>query len=278
MKTRTKFSVSLPKADKGFKFGDFLSRGSQNMKLGSMVNSAIPNSPGNDIRKGLEDLAPMAGPWGIAASAISKIGRAVDSGSKDKYGVYKNKGAAIADTLLDPVGLIQDAMTGNLFNQKELRRKKNDTIANEAINNQADQLDQAALSPKIPMYQPPAYGKDGMKIKTKFSKGGSISMTKGEFLDEHKHLLKALRTGDPTLLKKEANYQAGEVEEYTGKKLSSGGSINIKPENKGKFTSYAKSKGMSVQEAARAVLNNPNASPTLKKRANFARNASKWNH
>lgn len=54
--------------------------------------------------------------------------------------------------------------------------------------------------------------------------------------------------------------------------------IHIKPENRGKFTAYANSKGMSVQEAARAVLSNPNASSTLKKRANFARNAAKWKH
>jgi len=53
--------------------------------------------------------------------------------------------------------------------------------------------------------------------------------------------------------------------------------IHIKPQNKGKFTAYANSKGESVQQAASSVLSNPNASPTLKKRANFARNASKWN-
>lgn len=55
-------------------------------------------------------------------------------------------------------------------------------------------------------------------------------------------------------------------------------SINIKEENKGKFTKQAKSKGMSVQEFARKVLNNKNDySSTTVKRANFARNASKWN-
>ena len=54
--------------------------------------------------------------------------------------------------------------------------------------------------------------------------------------------------------------------------------IHIKPQNKGKFTAYAKSKGESVQEAASSVLANPDASSTLKKRANFARNASKWSH
>lgn len=61
------------------------------------------------------------------------------------------------------------------------------------------------------------------------------------------------------------------------KKMKSGGSIKIKPENKGKFTKYAKSKGMSVQEAASHILANKDKySSTLVKRANFAKNASKW--
>lgn len=53
--------------------------------------------------------------------------------------------------------------------------------------------------------------------------------------------------------------------------------IYIKPENKGKFTASAKKAKKGVQEHAQDVLNDPNASPTQKKRANFARNAKKWN-
>lgn len=55
------------------------------------------------------------------------------------------------------------------------------------------------------------------------------------------------------------------------------GKINIKPENKGKFTAWARAHGMSVQEAARHILANKDKySATLIKRANFARNAAKW--
>lgn len=56
------------------------------------------------------------------------------------------------------------------------------------------------------------------------------------------------------------------------------GGIHIKEENKGKFTASAKAAGQSVQEHAKSVLNNPNATPLQKKRANFARNAAKWKH
>lgn len=58
-----------------------------------------------------------------------------------------------------------------------------------------------------------------------------------------------------------------------------GGKIHIKKENRGKFTASAKRAGMGVQEYARHVLANKDRySPTLVKRANFARNASKWKH
>lgn len=59
------------------------------------------------------------------------------------------------------------------------------------------------------------------------------------------------------------------------KKKKKGG-IHINPKNKGKFTKSAKKAGRSVQAHAQAVLNDPNASPLQKKRANFARNSTKW--
>lgn len=53
--------------------------------------------------------------------------------------------------------------------------------------------------------------------------------------------------------------------------------INIKPSKRGSFTRAAKS-GESTQQHASRVLNNPNASPAMRKKANFARNAAKWRH
>lgn len=61
-------------------------------------------------------------------------------------------------------------------------------------------------------------------------------------------------------------------------RCKNGSGIHIKKENRGKFTASAKRAGQSVQEHARSVLNNPNATPLQKKRANFARNAAKWKH
>ena len=54
--------------------------------------------------------------------------------------------------------------------------------------------------------------------------------------------------------------------------------IHIKPSKKGTFTAMAKKAGKSVQAEATAVLASKTASPAAKKKANFARNAAKFNH
>lgn len=60
--------------------------------------------------------------------------------------------------------------------------------------------------------------------------------------------------------------------------FKNGSGIHIKEKNRGKFTKSAKAAGESVQEHAAHVLSDPNATPLQKKRANFARNATKWKH
>ena len=57
-----------------------------------------------------------------------------------------------------------------------------------------------------------------------------------------------------------------------------GKDIRIKPSKRGTFTKAAKQHGMSVQSFANRVLRNPSKySAAMRKKANFARNASKWN-
>lgn len=59
-------------------------------------------------------------------------------------------------------------------------------------------------------------------------------------------------------------------------RYKSGGTIHIKKKNRGKFTASAKAAGEGVQEHAHKVMNDPNATPLQKKRANFAIQAKKW--
>lgn len=57
------------------------------------------------------------------------------------------------------------------------------------------------------------------------------------------------------------------------------GGIHIKPSKRGTFTAAASKHGMGVQAFASKVLaNKDDYSPAMVKKANFAKNASKWNH
>lgn len=59
---------------------------------------------------------------------------------------------------------------------------------------------------------------------------------------------------------------------------NSGKDIRIKKSKRGTFTKAAKQHGMSVQGFANRVLRNPSKySVAMRKKANFAHNASKWN-
>lgn len=64
-----------------------------------------------------------------------------------------------------------------------------------------------------------------------------------------------------------------------GNTFAEGGGIHIKKSKRGTFTAAAKKHGKSVQAFASQVLaNKDNYSPAMVKKANFARNASKWKH
>lgn len=65
-----------------------------------------------------------------------------------------------------------------------------------------------------------------------------------------------------------------QMPDYTG--LARDG-IEIKPENRGKFTNWAEEHGMGVQEAANKVMSNTDEYPaSVVKMANFAKNAASW--
>ena len=63
------------------------------------------------------------------------------------------------------------------------------------------------------------------------------------------------------------------------RKYAEGGGIHIKPSKRGTFTAAASKHDMGVQEFASKVLANPDDySPAMRKKAQFAKNASKWKH
>lgn len=69
-----------------------------------------------------------------------------------------------------------------------------------------------------------------------------------------------------------SNYAA-----YGGQLYGKGGTIHIKPSKRGTFTAAATKHEMGVQEfASRVLANKDNYSPAMVRKANFAKNASKW--
>lgn len=80
--------------------------------------------------------------------------------------------------------------------------------------------------------------------------------------------------------RKKANRYKDALNQYVNSdQFKDGGSIHIAPSKKGTFTAAATKHGMGVQEfASRVLRNKEDYSPSLVKKANFAKNASKWNH
>jgi len=67
------------------------------------------------------------------------------------------------------------------------------------------------------------------------------------------------------------------IDTETSEMMMAKSGIEIDPKNKGKFTRWAKARGMGVQEAARKVMSNKDRyPPSVVKMANFARNATKF--
>lgn len=72
------------------------------------------------------------------------------------------------------------------------------------------------------------------------------------------------------------NYVQNTIEKEKQEKKNGG--IHISPSKRGTFKAAATKHGMGVQEFASKVLRNKDSySPAMVKKANFARNASKWN-
>lgn len=75
----------------------------------------------------------------------------------------------------------------------------------------------------------------------------------------------------------EAMNEIFDLNEISDLLYAEGGGIHIQPSKRGTFTAAAKKHGKGVQEFARQVLaNKENYSSAMVKKANFARNASKW--
>ena len=119
----------------------------------------------------------------------------------------------------------------------------------------------------IPEYLSRKYTGDDVVIGQDVSRK-SIVGNNGDFNPIDKNIYRSLI---PLI----GTYNLYDINKYN---YNSGKDIRIKPSKRGTFTKAAKQHGMSVQSFANRILRNPSKySAAMRKKANFARNASKWN-
>ena len=119
----------------------------------------------------------------------------------------------------------------------------------------------------VPEYLSRKYTGDDVVIGQDVSRK-SIVGNNGDFNPIDKNIYRALI---PLI----STYGLYDINKYN---YNSGKDIRIKPSKRGTFTKAAKQHGMSVQGFANRVLRNPSKySAAMRKKANFAHNASKWN-
>lgn len=119
----------------------------------------------------------------------------------------------------------------------------------------------------VPEYLSRKYTGDDVVIGQDVSRK-SIVGNNGDFNPIDKNIYRALI---PLI----STYGLYDINKYN---YNSGKDIRIKPSKRGTFTKAAKQHDMSVQSFANRVLRNPSKySAAMRKKANFARNASKWN-
>lgn len=124
------------------------------------------------------------------------------------------------------------------------------------------------------------------KLAEKYAMGGNMTAGAGDAIAGGAGGLAQLLSGIITMAEGTPDYSEQPiVNASTIKNMATPydqfatGGIHIKKKNRGKFTASAKRAGMGVQAFASKVLANKGKySSTLVKRANFARNASKWKH
>lgn len=229
---------------------------------GSNIGSKVGSSVSDVVDKGLK--SDVLGDWGnmgfsgkeffgskagqttsaIAGAGVGLVSGLVKAGAQDKY---------------DPrVGMSKPNLGGNLFG---------DATFTQVGLNPALMAATGGISALV------GGGVDLVKNAVKYAKqkdkyeNKKLATDTMQSIDDARENMKPDYTGY-------ARYGTQVNNPY----LNARSGIYIKPENRGKFTAWAKSHDMGVQEAANTVMSNKEEyNPSVVKMANFAKNAKKWN-
>ena len=228
--------------------------------LGSIVGQTGGNLIGDGLQSGAGNAIGSIG--GTIGSAISTV--------NPLLGGIVSVGSGL-------IGGLTNRMFGSKLNQENINQVKGNisSTANTSFSGSADDLmNQLSDASMIGNINRSDIGKDGWfsnkakKLTNKLRAQAEAANTR-----LYNNFNQAANvTNENQFLQSMYN-----VEAFGGPLFKEGG-IMIKKENRGKFTESANRANMGVQEYARHILaNKEDYSPTLIKRANFARNAAKWN-
>ena len=259
---------------------------------------------GSNFGQGLGNLGLNAGNiGGIANTAATAIGGAIAGGKSSGVGNTMQSIGSLASNIpgvggligagVNLLGGITNAAFGSKMNEENINNV-NSSI-NQALSYTSNASDYDALSSNyanlqgVMGFDKDYIGSDGWfsnKAKKKYEELKRKAKEAEQFqMNTLENNAQNIANTNQQLL--EANYSAygGPIDmKYTGVMSPFGnqfkdGGIYIKPSKRGTFTAAAKKRGMGVQEFASKVLaNKEDYSPTMVKKANFARNASRWKH
>lgn len=252
------------------------------------------------------------GGFSTAAGAGAGIVDGLDQGTpygRKRIGTSVASGAlsgAATGAALGPWGAAVGAVVGagiGFFKGKSAKKKEDRAIAAMNAQRESRQRDQSAAALAA---DPGLMG--GYSNRGYYARGGSLRNALPGYEGDQGQLSDYVMDTNPWLMEgplqsdaldgRVALADGGRITDYMRRKRTTGlppemaaqygypvqvnaegGGIHIKPENRGKFTASANNAGMGVQEFAQHVLSNKeDYSSTQVKRANFARNASKWKH
>jgi hypothetical protein len=137
-----------------------------------------------DTVKGIKTVFSAIPVWGQAVAAGMAIGDKIGGGTKDEFGIYKNKGSEVVSNIFSPTTQVSNIMdnlrdpswegvanmatlgiVGKTGRQRELERLKK-RYEFDVASRGASQNEQAGnvIKNSLPVYQAPRYGKEGMKL------------------------------------------------------------------------------------------------------------------
>lgn len=214
-------------------------------------NPKTAKSPGSVLRWGLYTLPTMTTLGAMTNTALTSIGQWQD---------YKNMQNRLQDT---DYADFQDLY----YDLPQQDRDNISVIVSNYLNNPYELETKQQFDALVSAFEQ-QYGEKGLRMLDAYVKYQTPSYSNPVQI----HPIDATKTFVDDHI-----YQFSFDNEEPNNTFAKGGPIHIKKENRGKFTAAAERAGKSVQAYASQILaNKGNYSPTLVKRANFARNAAKW--